>query len=85
MFNRLSNSGTGTVYTAPSIVTVRVNSSPTGSGFITVNGTAEVTPYIFAGTVGNAETLSATPPSGLQFYQLVRWRSTITHDNGSVF
>ena len=46
----ISNSGTNTIYTAPSIVVVTVTSSPLGSSFIRVNNVSEpYLPYTFAG------------------------------------
>ena len=63
----IDDGGTGTIYTAPSIIAVTATSSPTGSGLISVNGNAESTPYTFYATVGSTQTLTANTVSGYTF------------------
>jgi hypothetical protein len=59
--------------TPPSIVAVKVTSSPTGVGFVTANGVAgyagsySTSPYIFYATVANSVTLVANTVSGHSF------------------
>ena len=40
-----------------------VTSSPTGSGYVTVNGTAESTPFTFTQGVGGTDTIAANSPA----------------------
>jgi hypothetical protein len=55
-------------------VQITVTSSPLGSGFITVDGSAITTPRIFAWTIGSTHTLAANSPvsggTGIQYVWL---------------
>ena len=59
-------------------VTITLTSSPdTGTGFITVNGTAETTPFVFVAWIGSSESLVANNPAntvaGQSQYVYVSW------------
>ena len=67
------DSGTSTTYTAPTIVTITVTSTPTGTDYVTANGNAGYagtnsnTPYTFYTTIGTTITLTANNPPGQTF------------------
>jgi hypothetical protein len=64
----ISDGGANTIYTASSIVTVTLNSTPvSGYGLVSVNGTVTWTSYTFYATVGSNVALNAIPPSGYSF------------------
>jgi parallel beta-helix repeat protein len=69
----ISDSGTSTTYTAPTIVTITVTSTPTGTDYVTANGNAGYagtnsnTPYTFYTTIGTTITLTANNPPGQTF------------------
>lgn len=59
-FNNITDSN------SMSSVSVTFTSSPTGSGYITVNGTAETTPYTIASAnVGDTYTIAANSPANI--------------------
>jgi len=68
-----ADSGTGTIYTQPSIVAVTVTSSPMAAGLVSANGSAgpagslSTSPYIFYATVGASVSLVANTVSEYTF------------------
>ena len=71
--HNIVDGGTGTIYTAPSIVAITVTSSPLGANFVTANGVAgyagaySTSPYTFTSTSGNTIALVANTVSGQTF------------------
>ncbi len=68
------------VPTAPATVSITVTSSPTGSGYVTVDGSQVTTPYTQSWTVGSTHTFAAQSPvtcgSGCQYV----WQSWTDND-----
>ncbi len=51
-------------FTSQSEVSITVTSSPTGSGFLIVDGTSIVSPYTYSWTPGTTHTIAASSPVG---------------------
>jgi hypothetical protein len=49
----------------PTTASVTFASNPTGSGFITINGSAEATPFTFTQGIGGTDTITANSPVSL--------------------
>jgi hypothetical protein len=56
-------------------VSVTITSSPSGSGFVTVDGTPRATPYVVTWTVGDSHTIAAVSPVGCGTGCQYVWRS----------
>ena len=66
--------GIRTLYPGPGLVQITVTSSPTGSGFVAVDGAATMTPQVFTWIEGATHTLAANSPvsggTGIQYVWL---------------